>query len=235
MYAYNLVKKFYRKLPRNSWLSVLFGLRGIIAHERYNKVRKLLAKSNCHKILDVGSGETPPLADFTLCIDIKRKAGVKIIADASHLPFCDCTFDCVTAIDVVEHLQPKKRKEAIDEMKRCGKTVLIHTPLQDNKTFMGKTGDILLFQYMKNSRNKVDDNTREHLECGEPHLDELKEHDFKVMQPDWNLNIWLTLMKYRYLPYNFTSPVMTVLYLLALRRMSQPPFWGAYLICGNDA
>jgi hypothetical protein len=232
-----LVKGLIKTLSEDSWLRVIFGLQGIIGHERYHKVAKWLTKANCLTVLDVGSGGTSQLsmALQVLSVDVKRNAGVDVIADASHLPFRDYTFDCVTAIDMLEHIRPQRRKKAIDEMKRCGKTVLIHTPLQDNKTFMGKTGDIILFNHLKNSLNIVDENTREHIECGEPHLDELKEHDFKVVQPDWNLNIWLTLMKYRYIPYNFTAPVMTVIYLLALRKVNTPPFYGAYLMHSNDA
>ena len=84
--------------------------------------------------------------------------------------------------------------------------------------------------------HSVDDkSTLEHLECGEPYLDELKEQGFKVVEPDWNLNRWLILMKPRYLLFNFTAPVVAYLSsLLVLRKVNNPPFWGAYLIYGQD-
>ena len=84
--------------------------------------------------------------------------------------------------------------------------------------------------------HSIDDkSTLEHLECGEPYLDELKEQGFKVVEPDWNLNRWLILMKSRYLLLNFTAPAVAyLLYLLVLRKVNKPPFWGAYLIYGQD-
>ena len=84
--------------------------------------------------------------------------------------------------------------------------------------------------------HSVDDkSTLEHLECGEPYLDELKEQGFKVVEPDWNLNRWLILMKPRYLLFNFTAPVVAYISsLLVLRKVNNPPFWGAYLIYGQD-
>jgi hypothetical protein len=206
-----------------------------VAHERYDKAAKILADIDCHMMLDVGSGGVTPQSGFTIAVDIKRKHGVHVIADASYLPFADSIFECVTAIDVIEHIAPQKRKNALEEMKRVGNTVLIHAPIQDNKLFMGKTGDVLFFDYMKKSLNIVDENTLQHLECGQPSLTELTEHGFNIIQPDWNLNVWLTLMKYRNLPYNFSAPVMTVIYFLFLRKIKNAPFWGAYLIYCNNS
>lgn len=231
-----LANHLQKKLPKDSLLRVMLGFQGIVGHERYQQVVKILTKAKSHAVLDVGSCGASQLAASghlqVLSVDLKPKVGVDVVANVSHLPFSDHVFDCVTAIDVLEHIRSSEREKAINELKRCGKIVLVHTPLQDNVNFMGKAGDILLFNYLKNSLNIVDENTREHLDCDQPRFAELNEQGFKVMKPDWNLNVWLILMKCRYLRiyYHFIAPALTLLYLLALRKVNTPPFYGAYLM-----
>lgn len=232
-----LVRHLMRKLPEDSWLAVFFGVRGVVGHERYCKVAELLTKVDCLTILDIGSGGTSKLgrALQVLSVDVKRKLGVDVVADVLHLPFSDHIFDCVIAIDVLEHIKPSEREKAVNEMKRCGKMVLLHTPLQDDRLFMGRHGDLLLLSFLEKTLHIVDENTLEHLEFGEPRLDELTKQGFRVVEGDWNINLWLLLMKSLYLPTILFAPVMTMLYLLVLRKANNPPFWGAYLISDGNA
>lgn len=220
------------KLPYHSWIREIIELRGITGFERYREVASLILKANCHKILDVGSNGPSPLKHTgvqVLSADVQRKAGLDIVASASHLPFRDKVFDCVTAIDILEHLD-SARENAINEIKRCGKTVIIHTPLQDNRVFMGRIGDFMILEYAEKVLNRIDENTLKHLRCGEPSPNELRKHGFKILQPDWNMNVWLVLMKSYYLMYRFTAPIIILLYLLLLRRIKNPPYWGGYLV-----
>ena len=234
MFASNLVNYFLGKIPQNSWLSVILGRQGIVGLERYRNVSKFVSTLNCKTVLDVGSNEWHQLADSTVCVDIKRNAGVTVVADASALPCSDYSFDCVTAVDVIEHITQEKRKKMIDELKRCGKTVLVHAPFDGNSMFLGKHGDLEFFQYLKNSHNLVDENTRQHIECGQPKICELNKQGFKVVKPDWNLNVWFTLMKCRYVYYVFTGSVIAVLYFLVLSKVNNPPFYGAYMVYDAD-
>lgn len=210
--------------------------RGITGFERYREVASLLLKDNCSKVLDVGSNGPSPLKHIgfqVLSVDVQRKAGLDVVANASHLPFRSMVFDCVTAIDILEHID-SSREKAINEIKRCGKTVIIHTPLQDNKVFMGRVGDSMILEYVEKVLNKIDENTLEHVRCGEPSPKELRKHGFKITQPDWNMNVWLVLMKSHYLVYRFTAPIIILLYLLVLRRIKNPPYWGGYLVCRTN-
>lgn len=234
----NRLKIFLEKLPRDSWLPVILSFKGIIAHERYQKVSSLLLKNNCRTVLDVGSGGYSQINGFkSISVDIKPKKGVLVVASALNLPFNNKVFDCVTAVDVLEHIASSERNRAINEMKRCGRTVIIHTPLQDGKLFMGREGDIIFLNYLKTSTNRLDENTMEHIDCCEPKLNELTKHSIGYLQPDWNLNIWLTLMKCRYRFYNLTAPLLTILYRILLCRIQNPPYYGAYILfdCRKDS
>ena len=55
-------------------------------------------------ILDVGSGLNS-MGDVNIDIDLSRRIGVFILADAQFLPFKDNCFDMVRATHVIEHLE----------------------------------------------------------------------------------------------------------------------------------
>lgn len=50
---------------------------------------------------------------------------LKVVGDACNLPFGDREFDVVVALDVLEHVMPKNRRKAIDEMVRVARRRVI--------------------------------------------------------------------------------------------------------------
>jgi len=112
------LRHFAAKLPYNSWIREIIERRGITGFERYRKVASLLSRIECCKILDVGSYGPSPLEQMgfqVLSVDVQRRAGLDVVADASNLPFGSNVFDCITAIDVLEHIG-SSREKAIKEL-----------------------------------------------------------------------------------------------------------------------
>ena len=64
-----------------------------------------LKKNPGHKILDVGSGNTTLVDNRIVHMDIFRYEAIDLIADASHLPFADRSFDAVFCDAVLEHVK----------------------------------------------------------------------------------------------------------------------------------
>ncbi len=222
---------FVKRLPPDSWISAIVSFRSIDSHERFVKITKLLKQTNSHRILDVGSGSTSPLRERgfqVLSIDIRHERGLDIIASATHLPFRNQTFDCVTAVDTIEHIKYNEREKALADMKRCGEKVIIHTPLQDGKTFLGRVGDLAMLDFCRKLSSTVEQNTYEHVINGEPSPAYLETRQFMLMEPDWNLSLWLAFMKPTFVLFNLASPVISILYLLVLRKIKHPPYWGGY-------
>jgi len=69
-------------------------------------------------VLDLGSAESPytPLMGRRLTVDIRPFPGVKILADASRLPFRDSSFPGVLCTELLEHVM--KPEEVIFEIRR---------------------------------------------------------------------------------------------------------------------
>jgi hypothetical protein len=237
-----------RKLSYSGWTGAMVTFLGIDGYERYTKIARLLSRAGCNTILDVGSAGISPLRYMgyqCLSCDIKAtsKTGLDIVASITHLPFRSKIFDCVTAVDVLEHVQSDKREQAIFEMKRCGSKVMVHTPLYDGKVFMGEVGDLELYQFNKRGCSRIDGNVLEHIINREPSPSELQKHGFKIVEPDWNLKTWLIFMKLQslrglfpgvlgYLFSGLISLILIPLYLVILRNINNPPYWGGYLTFG---
>lgn len=231
----NLLVSSYlvKKVPRDSWIYAIVSFSSIDSHERFTKVAELLRKTNEHRILDVGSGSTSPLRDMgfeVLSLDIRKERGLDVVASATHLPFRSHTFDCVTAIATIEHISYNEREKALDEMKRSGKKVIIYTPLQDGKTFLGRVGDIAILDFCWKLSTTFEQNTYEHVVHGEPSPSYLEMRHFKLVEPDWNMNLWLAFMKPTFVSFRLLSPFLIIIYLLALRRIKHPPYYGGYYI-----
>ena len=64
-----------------------------------------LKKNPGHKILNVGSGNTRLVDNRIVHMDIFRYEVIDLIADASHLPFADRSFDAVFCNAVLEHVK----------------------------------------------------------------------------------------------------------------------------------
>ena len=216
-------------------------LQGVDRRERYAKTINIISnsdqKNESTHVLDVGAGRASPLKctkSHVISLDAKVKSGIDIVASIACLPFRSQVFDWVTAIDVLEHLKHDEREKAVKEIKRCGRKVLVHTPLQGGK-FHGRVGDIRLYNFArKNTENELSKNTLEHITYGEPSLSELEEDGFKLVEPDFNLTIWLTVMKTAHKFRSLANPIFMLLYLLCLRYVKSPPYWGGYLLFDNE-
>lgn len=97
----------------------------------------LRGKRTSYKTLEIGSGSlgiAPYLGREVTGVDIdftgpESSLLRKVKGEATNLPFEDKSFDFVVAVDVLEHLPPEKRKEAIFEAFRVAKhAVFIGVP-----------------------------------------------------------------------------------------------------------
>lgn len=228
-----IFKSLARRLPRNSWINGIISFRSVDAHERYVKVANYLHKAHCQKILDVGSGSVSPLENMgfqVVSLDVKHEEHLDIVASVTHLPFRNHIFDGVSAIDTLEHINHERRESAVVEMKRCGRIVIVHTPLQDNERFYGRVADLSILNFCKKLTTTVEQNTFEHVVNGELSPYDLERQGFRLLEPDWNLRLWLALMKPEFISFSLVSPLTVILYLFGLRMVRGPPYWGGYFI-----
>jgi len=64
-----------------------------------------------------------------VALDLKPKGGEVVQGDVTRLPFADDSFDCVTAMEVLEHLTNRQLLAAIPQIKRVSRhTVIISVP-----------------------------------------------------------------------------------------------------------
>ena len=75
-----------------------------------------LKKNPGHKVLNVGSGNTTLVDNRVVHLDIFRYEVIDVVADASHLPFPDRSFDAVFCDAVLEHV--KNPFQVVDEFSR---------------------------------------------------------------------------------------------------------------------
>jgi SAM-dependent methyltransferase len=233
MLIISIIRTLCKKLPQHSWIRAIIGFNGLQSYERYNEIAKLLPRCNATKVLDIGSGGCSPLVEVcpkVLSLDIINKKGVDIVADASHLPFRYNAFDCIVAVDMLEHLKRNERAQAIQEMKKVGRLVIVHVPLNDNDKFMARTADLLFYNFVKHRLGYNEKNTLEHLKCGYPTPAEIEVTGFKMVKPDWNFKVWLITAKLHYVSRGILAPLVIILYLALLKKIQNPPWWGAYFI-----
>ena len=75
-----------------------------------------LEKNPGHRVLNVGSGNTNLIDKRVVHLDIFRYEIIDLIADASHLPFADRSFDAIFCDAVLEHV--KNPFQVVDEFTR---------------------------------------------------------------------------------------------------------------------
>jgi SAM-dependent methyltransferase len=127
-----------------------------------NKLNREFKTNHVNTILDVGCGcgkfsifrnyESVGCDIFPLSIEMARKNGnyKKVyLLDINNLPFGDKSFDAVTCIDVVEHLNKEDSIKLIEKMEKIArKVVFIQTPWGYDHTY--KAGYFLgVNPYMK--------------------------------------------------------------------------------------
>ena len=80
------------------------------------EIPEYLKKNPGHKILNVGSGNTRLIDNRIVHMDIFRYEVIDLIADSSHLPFADRSFDAIFCDAVLEHV--KNPFQVVDEFSR---------------------------------------------------------------------------------------------------------------------
>jgi hypothetical protein len=103
-----------------------------------------------------------------------------------RVPAEDCSYDAVVAVDVLEHIEPTKRSEAIGELTRVGRhNLILNYPCLESK----EAQELIL---------KLTDNEliREHVEWELPDttwvLEELAKHGFSgTVTPHTSIAVWL--------------------------------------------
>ena len=69
------------------------------------EIPEYLEKNPSHRVLNVGSGNTTLTDDRVVHMDIFRYEVIDLIADSSHLPFADRSFDAIFCDAVLEHVK----------------------------------------------------------------------------------------------------------------------------------
>ncbi len=220
-----VLRKFLR--PRGVLLSVLFWI-GVDAARRFEEIEGEISGDH---VLDIGSGGASFFSlrrNNCVSLDPRRVSGVDIRATATSLPFDSNSFDSVVCADTIEHIPRSARDGAFDEMKRVARIkVVIHAPLEDGKSYLGRTCDLALLEWYRVRGVKPDKSTKEHVANIEPSPTELEVQGFHL-KGTHNSNLWLSYTK---LYLGFRWPVGLILsqvyYALNAKRDKQPPFWGA--------
>jgi predicted SAM-dependent methyltransferase len=86
------------------------------------------------KVLDIGS-RTEKIDPGAISIDLDRRFRPDVCASASHLPFISDSFDCVTILEVIEHLENREVDRTLNEIKRVSRNVVLSTPNCDSKVW----------------------------------------------------------------------------------------------------
>ena len=189
-------------------------------------------------ILDVG-GAGRGISNFInnerykICVldidknEIGRRAGVSaIVADGRKLPFRNSTFDVVVSVATIEHVPKISRRTFLQELKRVAKhEVIIYTPIVDDAgIYRAREYDISL---VKNTKRFIK-MTVEHIKCGHPSLEELKEvFPNATIKGVQNCDVWYNCLILESIP----IPIFTGLfYMLFLKkRDNKPPFYACKL------
>lgn len=112
---------------------------------RHRRALEFLKPEPGEKILDIGCGRGEivwgcnRIDCYAVGIDISKASslisknfGIVLLADVSHLPFCDNIFDGITFLEVIEHLNTQECYNCIWEIYRIlkkGGRIVIETPI----------------------------------------------------------------------------------------------------------
>jgi hypothetical protein len=99
-----------------------------------HRQQKAIALVRGRRVLDIGS-RREPIADNVVSIDIDRKFRPDVCASATHLPFRSDSFDCVTILEVIEHLEDRDISRTLSEIKRVSANMVLSTPNCDSRVW----------------------------------------------------------------------------------------------------
>ena len=85
-------------------------------------------------VIDIGSRTEKIRAD-AISIDLDRKFRPDICASVEFLPIRNKTFDYVTMLEVIEHLESAQVDSALEECKRVCALLILSTPNCDSKVW----------------------------------------------------------------------------------------------------
>lgn len=135
-------------------------------YERHNFVAQHI-KGEGASILDVG-GSLGQLGQFTSAHKITTadiKGPADIIYDGKKLSLEDRSFDFITSIDVLEHIEKKARSDFLNELYRVARnTIIISAPI-GTKEHLEYEKDILKYYQSKNIKLPY---LEEHIKIGLP-------------------------------------------------------------------
>lgn len=179
---------------------------------RYAPILDALGDGNGANVLEIGSGVngiTPYLARSVVGVDI-RFQGVqnsllqRILASACSLPFADEAFDSVVCMDLLEHVPPCQRQEAVTEAMRVAKgTLFLSVPCgAEAERYDRRLNDIHI-----RKRKTAHPSIKEHLLYGLPRAHEVQQYisratlslarPTKIRQRK-NMNLWLWFVLRRF-------------------------------------
>ena len=188
------------------------------------------------KILDIGSGALGMglfvKSGSVIALDIDDKVryayGEKVVASANYLPFKNSSFNVVTAIDMLEHICADERRNVVNEMKRVGATILIHTPIGQQ----GLQTDIKINNTLRKLFGENSENTMEHIKNGM-----ITEKDLKTFFSNYEFypTIHSTIQYVVSILYGI-SPVLAILFSPILKRihLTDSPYY-AGVVCWHQS
>lgn len=124
----------YKKLGAYHWMLYKTNT---LYRTHANRVKEWVKEKN---VLDVGAGDgqithllgAQGIDDEPSAVELAKKKGVSVIlGSAYNLPFSDNSFDSITMIDVLEHLEHPSI--ALKEAHRVAEYLYIVTPLKGDK------------------------------------------------------------------------------------------------------
>jgi len=145
-------------------------------------------------VLDIGGGIDALNRFIKNKITVANLDSGDILLKGPKLPLKDDSFDVVTSIDVLEHIDKKNRQLFIDELLRVAKRkVIFSTPC--GSLGHGESEKKLLKLFEKSGRESFF--LKEHVEKGLPKVDEIRnylsDYNFKILfAGDYRLNFFLT-------------------------------------------
>lgn len=169
------------------------------AYERHKKIANFVGDSKT--ILDVG-GQLDALSQFTKGkkITVANIAGSQeksdVLLKGNRLPFKNNNFDCVCAIDVLEHIEGRQRESFIGELVRvASQSIVLSFPIG---TPQHNAYEIETQKYLK--KRGIDITyLKEHIKYKLPTVEEIdkicKDLDYKMM---YSGNIKINRMLFKY-------------------------------------
>jgi len=175
-------------------------------YQRYRLVAEVLDRlrpsEEAVEILEVGGypgvGKRFFLKDEFFIVDLFAEGKAdEVVASALSLPFPDDSFPVVISVDLLEHLLPEQREQAISEMARVSaELILLSAPFQYS---LARQTEKLVFEFIKDWLGWEHKYLKEHLEIPAPKLVETESELVKLgfdtqILPNGNLERWLIMM-----------------------------------------